>query len=209
MIDPNQFSGTLILVPCINVRGILACEKNYYNQDLKRKFSTRTLDSGAQFTRNLMQKIYFNFQYHIDLRTGLADYKVLPEMYVNVNRNIALSTTLANLMHPPILVRSSEKKSVVGALAAKGIPSIEVVLGEARVWQPNHINLAFEGIQRILSHLNMYVETLCKKNEILQQAPPVICEGTKRILTSVGGLLQIIGERYYFGLVWFENLLIS
>jgi len=195
-IDPVDLSGTLIFVLCVNPLGFSGFTRYFTpgitQKDLNRHFpGFSNRDSAAQFAWFLMEKIFSQFQYHIDLHT--ASFGDINSFYVRVNRNDPIAAIMADLIFPQIILHDPRNDGALrSALGAKGIPSICVELGPPQVCNLQYVNWAHEGIRRVLTHFNMYPPS--EFSGIPSDLNPTLCVNSKWLFSPVGGLIEVLPE---------------
>lgn len=190
--------GTLVGVLVINTSGFLTNSREFHDgADLNRTMPGKIDGTGAQqYAYHFLQKVARSFQYHIDLHT--ASFGRVNSLYARVNLKDPTTSKLARLMRPEIIVHSPGGDSTLrGAVAALGIPSVTLEVGDPQALQYVLIRQSRLGIQEVLEHLQMIPDL-----EDPEQRVPVECSHSYWMYTDSGGILDVypeLGEQFGAG----------
>ena len=149
-------SGTLILVPIVNVYGVLN-QSRYMpdRRDLNRCFPGSSRGSLAGRVANkFLSEIVNHCQYGIDLHTGAIHRSNLPQIRANLDDTE--TKELAEVFGVPVLLNANLRD---GSLRHSAVESETKILlyeaGEALRFDELSIRAGLRGILQVLSHLGM------------------------------------------------------
>ncbi|MFB6114610.1 MAG: succinylglutamate desuccinylase/aspartoacylase family protein [Halodesulfurarchaeum sp.] len=192
--DRSQFSGTLILLPVMNVPGFLAQERYLpiYDRDLNRSFPGDATGTNA---RRMAHQIFRNFiepaDIGIDFHTSTRGRTNM--LHVRANMADEEVARLARAFGSNVILDSEGISGTLRREAGdRGIPTITIELGEAHRFQRDLIDRALDGVASALAEYG-----------VLPHEPvhwpgwrTVIGEDQKTWLRSdVGGLVEMHFER--------------
>ncbi len=190
--------GTIVAVPVVNTPGFLVNRREFHDgADLNRTMPGRPGGTGAQqFAFQFLDRIANVFEYHIDLHT--ASFGRVNSLYARVNLENPATAELARLMHPEIIVHSPAGDSTLrGAIAARGVPSVTLEVGDPQALQYALIRKSRLGIQEILEHLEMIPDLEDPEGRV-----PIECSTSYWMYTDAGGILDVypeLGSRFRAG----------
>ncbi len=149
-------SGTLILVPMVNVYGVL--DKSRYmpdRRDLNRSFPGSDKGSlAAKLADKFMTEIVQHCDYGIDLHTGAIHRSNLPQIRANLKDPETLE--LAKVFGVPVLINSRVREGTLRQCAVNaGTRILLYEAGEALRFDEFSIRAGIRGIQQVLMHLGM------------------------------------------------------
>ncbi|NRD74107.1 succinylglutamate desuccinylase/aspartoacylase family protein [Shewanella sp. VB17] len=159
--------GTLILVPMVNVYGVLN-QSRYMpdRRDLNRCFPGSANGSLAGImAHTFLKEIVSQCEYGIDLHTGAIHRSNLPQIRANLNDEETLS--LAQAFAVPVLLNSTLRDgSLRQAAVEHGTRILLYEAGEALRFDELSIRAGVKGIQNVLSFLGM-LGKIRRKNTVL------------------------------------------
>lgn len=149
-------SGTLILVPMVNVYGVLN-QSRYMpdRRDLNRCFPGSSKGSLAGIVADkFLSEIVSHCQYGIDLHTGAIHRSNLPQIRANLKDKE--TRELAEVFGVPVLLNSSLRDgSLREAAVENGTKVLLYEAGQALRFDELSIRAGIRGIINILTKLNM------------------------------------------------------
>ena len=153
----KNISGTLILVPIVNVHGFISRSRYMPDRrDLNRSFPGSTKGSMAARLANLfMNKLVKKCDCLIDIHTGAIYRENLPQIRAELTKEPGLKE-LARAFGAPVIVDSDLKEGSLRQAARKlGIPVLLYEAGEALRFDEVGIRAGVEGILGVMSYLQM------------------------------------------------------
>lgn len=148
--------GTLILVPIVNVYGLLS-QSRYMpdRRDLNRSFPGSSKGSLAGRVANIfLSEISNKCDYGIDLHTGAIHRSNYPQIRANLEDEETME--LAKSFAVPVLINSNLRDGSLRQAAAE--QNTKVLLyeaGEALRFNELFIRLGIQGVLNVLTHLDM------------------------------------------------------
>ncbi len=186
-IDANNLTGTLILVPVLNVPGYLNGKREFTDgQDLNRIMPGKSSGSTSEvYAHQILTKIVKHFEYLIDLHT--ASFGRINSLYVRADMNNEVTAKMAELQEPQIIVNKPGAKGTLRYEAAQmGIHSITVEAGDPHIFQKKHVRTSIFGLNNVLLELGMIKEA---SDQIEHDA--IICKSSRWIYAKNGGILRV------------------
>jgi len=163
-------AGTLILVPMVNVYGVLN-QSRYMpdRRDLNRCFPGSSKGSLAGIVADkFLSEIVSHCQYGIDLHTGAIHRSNLPQIRANLKDNE--TKALAEAFGVPVLLNASLRDgSLRQAAVEKGTKVLLYEAGQALRFDELSIRAGIRGITNVLAKLNM----LSKPKRKPAKKPPI------------------------------------
>ncbi|MDH5190220.1 MAG: succinylglutamate desuccinylase/aspartoacylase family protein [Gammaproteobacteria bacterium] len=152
----RNINGSLILVPIVNVYGVL--NQNRYmpdRRDLNRSFPGSSKGSLAgRVADKFLNEIVRQCDYGIDLHTGAMHRSNIPQVRANLDDKE--TRELAEAFDVPVLINANVKD---GSLRQSAVESGTKVLlyeaGEALRFDELSIRAGVKGIMNIMAHLGM------------------------------------------------------
>lgn len=162
--------GSLILVPMVNVYGVLS-QSRYMpdRRDLNRCFPGSPKGSLAGiFAHKFLSEIVQRCQYGIDLHTGAIHRSNLPQIRADLRDQETLE--LAEAFGVPVLLNASVRDgSLRQAAVESGTKVLLYEAGQALRFDELSIRAGIRGIQNVLIHLGM----LTKRSRSTNRKSPV------------------------------------
>ena len=155
-LEPNEISGTLVLVPVVNVLG-LPLHSRYLpdRRDLNRCFPGNPEGSMASRLANaIVTEVLEPCDVGVDLHTAATGRANLPQIRGNLDDPKALE--YARAFAAPVLVDAPHRSgSLRWAGAQRGIPVLTYEAGEALRFEDDAIGIGVAGVRRLMGHLGM------------------------------------------------------
>lgn len=152
----NQLRGTLIIVPVLNVLGLLSPSRTTANDvSLENCFPGHPQGSyNERLAYIFTQKILSKVSHCIELQTGSMNHELLPQVYCNFNQVEAKH--LARQFSAPVITNLNQSKHALRqTIEQLNIPLLVYLAGEAMRFNESAIRLGVSGIQQVLRSLNM------------------------------------------------------
>lgn len=179
-------AGTLILVPMVNIYGVLN-QTRYMpdRRDLNRFFPGSTKGSLTGIVAHtFLNEIVKHCEYGIDLHTGAIHRSNYPQIRANLKDSETLS--LAEAFGVPVLLNSNLRD---GSLRQAAVESDTKVLlyeaGEALRFDELSIRAGVRGIQNVLAELGMTKKRLRKKH-----ITPVVANTSSWTRAAASGIVH-------------------
>tara|TARA_B100000678_G_scaffold286309_1_gene290842 strand:+ start:163 stop:1131 length:969 start_codon:yes stop_codon:yes gene_type:complete len=171
-LDPAKLHGRVMVLPVVSMQAYKS--RSIYivpmdGKNLNRQFPG---DSEGTASEQLAYWLTFNVfkqaNYYVDLHCGDLNEALVP---FTVFQKAGDKTTneksleLARAFGIKYLVGSDIKGSTISAAAALGIPGILAESGGQGIWEPHHIQILSDGLDRMMHHLGMVEGTTTKPGE--------------------------------------------
>ena len=156
----KKLSGTLILVPVVNVYGLNTLSRYLPDRrDLNRSFPGSTKGSlAARIAKIFFDEIVRKCDYGIDLHTGAIHRSNLPQIRTNTKNEETLR--LAQAFEAPVILHSELRDGSLRAVAQEqGVPILLYEAGEALRFDETSIKIGVKGIVNVLRNLGMLPQT--------------------------------------------------
>lgn len=178
-------SGTLILVPIVNVYGVLN-QSRYMpdRRDLNRSFPGSSKGSLAgRVADKFLSEIVQQCQYGIDLHTGAIHRSNLPQ--IRADLDCSETKELAEVFGVPVLLNANLRD---GSLRHSAVESETKVLlyeaGQALRFDELSIRAGLRGILQVLSQLGM-----AKRKGAKPKSQPFIANASSWVRASTSGIV--------------------
>lgn len=183
--DPKHISGTLIIVPVMNVYGLTHYPAiSPSGKNLADCFpGDEEGGYGERIAHLVTNEILKKSDYCIELQTGELNHNILPTIYCNFENKEAKE--LAKIFQAPVITDVSVKNnSLRSATEELGIPLLVYQAGEAMRLDQSAIELGYEGVLNVMRAIN-----------ILEKAPikdtrTIFSRDEEWILAHKGGILH-------------------
>jgi predicted deacylase len=161
-VDPNELSGTLVVVPISNTRAFFT--RSIYvsgltDENLNRLFPGDSRGSPSQMLADwLFTAIIRPSQFYIDMHGGDMIEALVPFVLAPEGADPAVnaaSHAMAAATGIQRIIAGDVAGSTVGAAVAAGIPSILAEIGGQGVWDEEHVTAHMESTLRVLRHLGV------------------------------------------------------
>jgi len=201
LVDPEKMSGTLIMVPVVNVFGFI--QKSRYlpdRRDLNRCFPGSEKGSlASRLAHTFFNDVAVKCDYIIDIHTGAIHRTNLPQIRADLSKPETLR--LANAFATPVIVDSPIRTGSLRSEAElKGIPVLTYEAGEALKFDPIAISAGISGVKRVMQEIGILRKSRRKvPNSVMTRSTAWIRaehDGILRTLVSLGDRVekgQILG----------------
>lgn len=155
--DPADLSGTLVVLPIVNVGGFRA--RSIYvmpedGQNLNRMFPGRPDGTASQRMADwLMTRVFPQADAYLDLHGGDLDECLTP--FSIFPGDSAASRALAEVFGLPIGVAAARGGNSISGAALAGVPSVLAEVGGNGIWTEAGVDLLVTGVRRVMGHLGM------------------------------------------------------
>ncbi len=195
LIDLKQLSGTIVLVPVLNMEGMGSNSRYFIDgADLNRLFPGKSNGNRSQqYVWHLDSKLLPSLDFLIDLHT--ASFGRINSFYIRADLDHPIMNQMAQSFPADIILRSkgeastaSQQQSTMTMRASamqKGIPSITVECGDPQIYQKDMIQRGVAGIWNTMIQLDML------EGRISTFPEPIQCAKSYWIYTDHGGFLEI------------------
>ncbi|RUO33545.1 succinylglutamate desuccinylase/aspartoacylase family protein [Aliidiomarina sanyensis] len=156
VIDPKQLTGTLLLVPVVNMFGFIQ-QTRYLpdRRDLNRCFPGSERGAlGSRLAHLFRTKLVERATHIIDLHTGAIHRSNLPQIRVNLDNPEA--TAMAEAFNCPVIMNAKDRDGSLRSQASElGIPLILYEAGEALRFDYSAIKAGVNGVTNVMKMLKM------------------------------------------------------
>ena len=180
--------GTLLLVPVVNVFGVLHHSRYLPDRrDLNRSFPGSDRGSlAARLAHLFMSEIVDRCTHGIDLHTGAVHRSNLPQIRAQLDDEETRALALA--FGAPVVIDSRLRDgSLREAAAEKGIPTLIYEAGEALRFDEMSIRMGVAGIIEVMRTLGMLRR---KRVQRVRPAQPVVADSSHWVRAPGGGILR-------------------
>ena len=184
----NKLKGTLILVPIVNVYGIMNLSRYLPDRrDLNRSFPGSTKGSlASRVAKIFFDEIVCKCDLGIDLHTASIHKSNFPQVRTNLDNEYTFN--LAKAFQAPVVLHSELRDGSLRAVAQdSGIPILLYEAGEALRFDEISIRIGVKGIVNVLREMEMLPRTT-KKNI----KTPIITRNSNWIRANESGMLRTI-----------------
>jgi len=187
-IDPQDLSGTLVLVPICNVPGYLMNQRSFLdNVDLNRIMPGKNEGTTSnRYAYALTSKVISKFDYLLDLHT--ASHGRVNSLYIRADLENEETRNLAYLQNPQIIVQKYDESGTLRAWANdQGIPAITIEIGNPNAFQHHLIDETLQGVLNTMRFYNMI------DGEVVNHIDhSVICDQSYWIYSKRGGIVDVL-----------------
>ena len=192
--------GTLLLVPVVNVFGLLHHARYLPDRrDLNRSFPGSERGSlAARLAHLFMSEIVDRCTHGIDLHTGAVHRSNLPQIRAQLDDEETRRLALA-FGAPVVLDSRLRDGSLREAAAEKGIPTLIYEAGEALRFDELSIRMGVAGIVEVMRELGMLRRRPRTK---ARPVKPVVADSSHWVRAPEGGILRSavrLGQRVSSG----------
>lgn len=179
--------GTLLLVPVVNVFGLLHHSRYLPDRrDLNRSFPGSERGSlAARLAHLFMAEIVARCTHGIDLHTGAIHRSNLPQVRAQLDDPVTRELALA-FGAPVVLDSRLRDGSLREAAAGCGIPALIYEAGEALRFDELCIRMGVAGILQVMRQLGM----LPRPARRTRPTEPVIAQGSSWLRAPEAGILR-------------------
>lgn len=179
--------GTLILVPIVNVYGVLN-QSRYMpdRRDLNRSFPGSAKGSLAgRVADKFLKEIVHRCDYGIDLHTGAINRSNFPQVRANLKDDE--TKELAEVFGVPVMLNSDLRDgSLREAAVESGTKILLYEAGEALRFDELSIRAGVKGVVNVLVHLKMIPNKKSRKRKTL----PFVANNSTWIRANSSGMVQ-------------------
>ncbi|NCB12711.1 MAG: succinylglutamate desuccinylase/aspartoacylase family protein, partial [Erysipelotrichia bacterium] len=185
----NKLKGTLILVPIVNVYGIMNLSRYLPDRrDLNRSFPGSIKGSlASRVAKIFFDEIVSRCNLGIDLHTASIHKSNLPQVRTNIDNDYTFK--LAKSFQAPVVLHSELRDGSLRSVAQdSGIPILLYEAGEALRFDEVSIRIGVKGIVNVLREMEMLPHLTNKKNI----KTPIITRNSTWIRSNESGMLRTI-----------------
>lgn len=185
----KKLKGTLILVPIVNVYGIMTLSRYLPDRrDLNRSFPGNAKGSlASRVAKIFFEEIVKKCDLGIDLHTASIHKSNLPQVRTNINNEYTFN--LAKAFHAPVVLHSELRDGSLRAVAQEnGVPILLYEAGEALKFDETSIRIGVHGIINVLRENLMLPKVIRKK----ARKTPIITKSSQWARASESGILRTI-----------------
>ena len=160
----NKLKGTLILVPIVNVYGIMNLSRYLPDRrDLNRSFPGSIKGSlASRVAKTFFDEVVLRCDLGIDLHTASIHKSNLPQVRTNIDNEYTFK--LAKAFGAPVVLHSELRDgSLRGTAQDSGVPILLYEAGEALRFDETSIRIGVTGIINVLREIQMLPAVLKKK----------------------------------------------
>ena len=160
----NKLKGTLILVPIVNVYGIMNLSRYLPDRrDLNRSFPGSIKGSlASRVAKTFFDEVVLRCDLGIDLHTASIHKSNLPQVRTNIDNEYTFK--LAKAFGAPVVLHSELRDgSLRGTAQDSGVPILLYEAGEALRFDETSIRIGVAGIINVLREIQMLPAVLKKK----------------------------------------------
>lgn len=160
-IDPNELSGVVIGVPIVNLQGFQRASRYLVDRrDLNRFFPGNPQgSSAARIAYSFFHEVISHCQFLVDVHTGSAHRTNLPQIRANLHHTKV--EKFARAFGIPVILHSVGTEGMLRYAAVNAdIPAVTLETGESMTLQESAVEHGINGIQILLSEMNMLKNTL-------------------------------------------------
>ena len=184
----SKLKGTLILVPIVNVYGIMNLSRYLPDRrDLNRSFPGSIKGSlASRVAKTFFDEVVLKCDLGIDLHTASIHKSNLPQVRTNIDNEYTFK--LARAFEAPVVLHSELRDGSLRSIAQdSGIPILLYEAGEALRFDETCIRVGVKGIINVLKEMDM-LPMLSKKS----LKTPIITRNSNWIRTNESGMLRTI-----------------
>ena len=184
----KKIKGTLILVPIVNVYGIMTLSRYLPDRrDLNRSFPGSSKGSlSSRVAKIFFDEIVSKCDLGIDLHTASIHKSNLPQIRTNIDNEYTF--TLAKAFQAPVILHSELRDGSLRSVAQeKGIPILLYEAGEALKFDETSIRIGVNGIINVLRSNDMLPKVQRKTKKI-----PIVMRNSQWIRSNESGILRTI-----------------
>lgn len=156
-LSPDDISGTLLVLPVVNVEGFR--KRSIYvvpadGKNLNRVFPGRPDGSASeQLAAWLVVHVFPKADAYLDLHGGDLNEELMP--FSIFGNGESRSEALARAFALPVIVSSRGTGRTTSAAAALGVPSIIAEVSCNGLWNESGVNMLLAGVNRVMKMMSM------------------------------------------------------
>lgn len=185
----KKLKGTLILVPIVNVYGIMTLSRYLPDRrDLNRSFPGSSKGSLAgRVAKTFFDEIVKKCDLGIDLHTASIHKSNLPQVRTNIDNEYTFK--LAKAFQAPVVLHSELRDGSLRSVAQEeGVPILLYEAGEALRFDETSIRIGVQGIVNVLRENEMLPKVVRKTPRKI----PIVTKISKWIRASESGMIRTI-----------------
>lgn len=185
----QKLRGTLILVPIVNVYGIMTLSRYLPDRrDLNRSFPGSAKGSlTSRVAKIFFDEIVSKCTLGIDLHTASIHKSNLPQVRTNIENEYTFK--LAKAFEAPVILHSELRDGSLRAVAQdNGVPILLYEAGEALRFDETSIRIGVRGLINVLRENKMLPKTKVKKG----LRAPIITRTSQWVRAGESGVLRTI-----------------
>jgi len=160
----NLVEGTVIVIPLINIFGFINFSRDVPDgKDVNRSFpGSKTGSLASQVAYVLSKEVFPIIDHAIDFHTGGSTRYNYPQ--IRYTRDNKKSEELAKAFAPPVIIANNViEKSFRQEAIKQGKSTVVFEGGESLRYDGLSLQVAIEGINRVMVHLKMLPKKIYKK----------------------------------------------
>jgi len=184
----KKLKGTLILVPIVNVYGIMTLSRYLPDRrDLNRSFPGSAKGSlASRVAKTFFDEIVQKCDLGIDLHTASIHKSNLPQVRTNTDNEYTFR--LAKAFGASVVLHSELRDGSLRSIAQEaGVPILLYEAGEALRFDETSIRIGVQGLINVLRANDMLPKVQRKTKKI-----PLVARSSKWIRASESGMLRTI-----------------
>ncbi|TRW50345.1 succinylglutamate desuccinylase/aspartoacylase family protein [Aliidiomarina halalkaliphila] len=185
IVDPKTLTGTLLLVPVVNMFGFIQ-QTRYLpdRRDLNRCFPGSERGAlGSRLAFLFRTQLVERATHIIDLHTGAIHRSNLPQIRVNLDNEEA--TQMAEAFNSPVIMNAKDRDGSLRSQAAElGVPLILYEAGEALRFDYSAIQAGVNGVTNVMKMLKMM-----KGRRTRKKVTPVVAQRSVWVRAEADGLV--------------------
>lgn len=193
LIDPNELSGCIIIVPVLNIYGLTHYPKiTPSGAPIANCFPGNEHGSyGERIAHIFTKEILTKADYCIEFQTGSLNQEAFPHVYCNFDDKASLK--IAKYFQAPVIMEVETSSSQLRVTTdSLNIPLLVYQAGEAMRFDAIAVQTGLTGIQNVLTKIDML------KGTIGDSVSPVISKDDDWLVASASGILHTevnLGQR--------------
>jgi len=173
-LNPAKLHGRVIVLPVVSMQAYKS--RSIYIVPMDGKNLNRQFPGDVEGTASeqlaywLTLNVFKQADYYVDLHGGDLNEALVPFTVFQKagdKTTNARSLELARVFGIKYLIGSDIKGSTISTAAALGIPGILAESGGQGIWEPHHIQVLSDGLDRVMLHLGMVEYTTTKPSETI------------------------------------------
>lgn len=185
----NSVRGTLIVVPTINVYGMMTLSRNLPDRrDLEGSFpGSKTGSFASRLACFLTEEVFSHITHAIDLHTGESHISKFPQVKAFMGDEDCCA--LAEAFQAPVIVDTDSNQGLLWlrTYEKKPVPTIIFEAGEGFRLDSQSVKTGVRGIVRVMRSLGMLKQTVKES----RQTPSVCIHTDQWIRAGSSGLCEI------------------
>ncbi len=186
-LDPSRLGGVLVLVPIVNVLGAQLHSRYLPDRrDLNRSFpGSYSGSTAARIARLVIDEVVTGSDAGVDLHTAANRRTNVPQLRIDTSDRVALA--LAGVFGAPYVLDASLRNGSLREVAQDmAVPVLTFEGGEALRFEPEVVEIAVDGVLRLLAHLGMIEE-----GPAPPPSPPTVMHESRWVRAERGGIIDL------------------